>query len=185
MKTLQEIFNEIGHFGSDIGCNDKGGTHSYIETYDGLFSKKRDNCSILEIGLALGDSIKLFDRYFNNSKIVGCDISVIFDYKEVNENNNSVRIIEHDATKSSFLSQIADEKFDFIIDDGSHMELDQIQTFMMLKHKMKPGGVYIIEDILAIDQNAGRFKALHDNCTIIDLRSKKGRFDDVLIIYQF
>ena len=78
-----------------------------------------------------------------------------------------------------------DYKFDYIIDDGSHMEQDQIKTFQMLKPFMKEGGVYIIEDILALDQNAHRFRALHHNCEIVDLRKQKGRFDDVLIIYRF
>lgn len=181
-KTLKEIFQVIGHFGSDIGCNDKGSTHSYIETYDKLFSPYRDKCSFLEIGLALGDSIKLVDEYFTNSKIVGVDISVVFTppaYK------NNVRIIQADATKQEFLDTINGETFDIIIDDGSHMENDQVDTFNMLKSRMNKGGIYIIEDILALDQNRKRFESLHANCEIIDLRKVKNRFDDVLIIYRF
>jgi hypothetical protein len=30
-----------------------------------------------------------------------------------------------------------------------------------------------------------KFKSLHDNCEIMDLRHIKGRYDDVLIIYRF
>lgn len=182
MKTLQEIFKNIGHFGSDIGCNDKGSTHSYLESYDRLFSPYRSNCSFLEIGLAMGDSIKLMDEYFENSKIIGVDISVVFTpgtYK------NDVNIIEADATKAEFLELIKDKTFDIIIDDGSHMEEDQAKTFNLLKSRMNKGGIYIIEDILALDHNRNRFEALHDNCEIIDLRKIKGRFDDVLIIYRF
>lgn len=182
MKTLKDIFKNIGHFGSDIGCNDKGGTHSYIETYDQLFEKYRNNCSFLEIGLALGDSIKLFDEYFTNSNIVGVDISVVFTpsiYK------NKVEIIQSDATKKEFLETIQGKTFDIIIDDGSHMEDDQVVTFNLLKSRMNKGGIYIIEDILALDQNRKRFESLHDNCEVIDLRKVKNRFDDVLIIYRF
>lgn len=184
MKTLKEIFAEIGHFGSDIGCNDKGGTHSYLEVYDGYFApfQCRENVSILEIGLALGDSIKLFDQYFYNAKIVGVDISVIFPPQEY---KNEVEIIECDATTDLVNQKLGNQMFDIIIDDGSHMEQDQIKTFELLKHRMKKGGIYIIEDILALDQNAHRFKALYPNCTIIDLRNQKGRFDDILIIYKF
>jgi 23S rRNA U2552 (ribose-2'-O)-methylase RlmE/FtsJ len=183
MKTLKEIFDKIGHFGgTDIGCNDKGSTHSYIEWYDQLFSPYRKGCSILEIGLALGDSIKLWDEYFEKSKILGVDISIIFEPKKY---KNNVALVEADATKLDFLQLIKDTKFDIVIDDGSHMEKDQVSTFKMLKDKMNKGGIYIIEDILALDSNRKMFESLHDNCEIVDLRKVKGRFDDVLIIYRF
>jgi cephalosporin hydroxylase len=184
MQNLQEIFNEIGNLSEiDRGCNDKGGQiHTYLETYDKLFEPFRNGCTFMEIGLALGDSIKLVDRYFENSKIIGVDISVVFTpdtYK------NDVTIIEADATKPEFLTQIDGLTFSIINDDASHMEADQIATFELLKHRMKPGGLYIIEDILAIDQNRQRFEKLHDNCEIIDMRHVNGRFDNVLIIYRF
>lgn len=178
--SLTEIFAEIGHFGNDIGCNDKNSTHTYGESYDRLFAPFRDGCTFMEIGLALGDSIKLFDRYFENSKIVGVDITLVF---QRGQYENNVVLIEADATKEDFLALINDEIFDIIIDDGSHMENDQVATFELLKHKMKKGGIYIIEDILALDQNRHRFLALHEDCEIIDMRSN-GRFDNVLIVYR-
>jgi hypothetical protein len=182
MKTLTEIFERIGnHTGVDIGCNDKNGLHTYLETYDKLFAPFQKGCSFLEIGLALGDSIDLWDEYFENSKIVGADISIVFGPKEY---KNEVSIIEADATKPSFLTFVAGEKFDIIIDDSSHMEQDQIDTFNLLKFKMKPGGLYIIEDILALDYSRERLVSLHDNCEVIDMRHT-GRFDNVLLVYQF
>ncbi len=181
MRTLKEIFAEIGHFGSDIGANDKGSTHTYLEIYDELFAPYRENCSIMEIGLATGDSIKLFDEYFINSKITGIDISIVFPHKDY---NNEVTIIEADATKSEFLNLISAETFDIIIDDGSHAELDQIATFNLLKDKMNPGGIYIIEDILSLELSGEKLKALHDNCTIFDMRDN-GRFDNILILFRF
>jgi hypothetical protein len=178
---LKEIFNEIGHFGEDIGCNDKGGTHTYLDTYDKLFEPFKNGCTLLEIGLALGDSISLFDRYFNNSNIVGCDISLIFEAKDY---KNDVLLIESDATKPAFLETVKDFTFDIVIDDGSHMEADQFATFNLLKGKMNKGGVYIIEDILSLDTNKHKFEALHNNCEVIDMRDN-GRFDNVLIVYRF
>lgn len=182
MQTLTEIFSEIGnHTGTDIGCNDKGGIHTYLETYDKLFEPFRDGATILEIGLALGDSIKLWDRYFENSKIIGVDISVVFQPEQY---KNEVEIIEADATKPGFLGQMGKYKFDVVIDDSDHQEVSQITTFNLLKPFMKPGSLYIVEDILALDQNRHKFEALHDNCEIVDMRHT-GRFDNVLIVYQF
>jgi hypothetical protein len=180
-QSLTQIFAEIGHFGDDIGCNDKNSTHTYTEVYDELFDPFRDGCTFMEIGLALGDSIKLVDRYFENSKIIGVDISVVF---TPGEYKNDVTILEADATKPEFLEKIKGITFDVINDDASHMEADQIATFKLLKDKMNPGGLYIIEDILALDQNRHRFEALHDNCEIVDMRHT-GRFDNVLVIFRF
>lgn len=181
MKTLTEIFNRIGHFGSDIGCNDKNGTHTYTETYDKLFAPFQKGCSFLEVGLALGDSIDLFDEYFENSDIVGVDISVVFTPKKY---KNNVAIIEADATKANFLRDIKGKTFDIVIDDGSHMTQDQLDTFNLLKGSMNKGGIYVIEDILSLDQERSKFERLHSNCEIIDMRSN-GRFDNVLIVYRF
>jgi len=178
MKSLTEIFATIGNnTGVDIGCNDKGGIHTYLETYDRLFAPFRNGCTMMEIGLAMGDSLKLWDEYFEDSTIIGVDISVVFEpgiYK------NHVLIIQTDATKQISFPY----SFDIIIDDGSHMENDQVTTFNLLKGKMNPGGIYIIEDILALDQNRKRFESLHTNCEIVDMRHT-GRFDNVLIIYRF
>lgn len=181
MKTLTEIFSRIGHFGSDIGANDKNSTHTYLETYERLFKPFQKGCSFMEIGLAHGDSMLLFDEYFENSQIVGIDISVIFKHDKY---NNDVAIIQADATKANFLKTIEFKTFDIIIDDGSHITNDQIATFEMLKGKMNKGGIYIIEDILAWDIEKERFKKLHSNIEIVDMRHT-GRFDNMLLIYRF
>jgi cephalosporin hydroxylase len=182
MKTLQEIFNGIGNLTPvDGGHNDKGGQiHTYLETYDKLFKPFQNGCTFMEIGLAMGKSIELFDEYFENSKIYGVDLSIVF---EPLKYKNDVHLIASDGTKPEFLHMIND-KFDIVIDDGSHMTQDQIDTFNLVKPYMKAGGVYIIEDILALDSQKHLFKAIHDNCEIIDMRSN-GRFDNVLLVYRF
>jgi len=183
-QTIVEIFNKIGHFGSDIGCNDKNGTHSYGESYDRLFAPFKNGCNLLEIGIAMGDSIKLWNEYFTNSTIYGCDLSIIFTPTEA-KSGNTIKCFAANGTTPEILPHLDGLKFDIIIDDGSHMENDQVATFNLLKDLMNPGGIYIIEDILALDHNRARFKSLHPQCEIIDLRKVKGRYDDVLIVYQF
>lgn len=185
METLREIFEKYAHYGSDAGHADKGSTHSYIERYAELFSPYREGCTFMEIGLALGWSLKMWCEYFQNSTIVGVDISVVFNPFEIEKNGNNLFVLEADATKSEFLEHIKNQTFDLVVEDASHMENDQVSIFQLLKSKMNPGGIYVIEDILSLDQSAERFKSLHDNCKIIDLRSVKGRSDDVLIAYQF
>lgn len=181
-QSLTEIFKRIGHFGSDIGCNDKNGTHTYTETYDKVLEPYRNGCTFMEIGLAMGDSIKLFDEYFENSNIIGVDISVVF---EIPKYKNDVKIIQADATKVDFLNTIKDEFFDVVLDDADHTHKSQIATFNLLKHKMKPRSIYIIEDILSPEQSLPLLKSIHDNCEVYDFRNIKGRFDDMILIYRF
>lgn len=183
MKTLQEIFDRIGnHTGVDIGCNDKNGIHTYLETYDKLFKPFQKGCKLLEIGLALGHSIDLFDEYFDNSEITGVDISLIFEPKKY---KNKVELIEHDATKESFLETIKGKMFDIVVEDSSHVTQDQIDTFNLLKPHMKKGSIYIIEDILAWDIEHNKYKQLHDNIEVVDMRHINNRFDNMLLIFRF
>lgn len=185
-QSLVELFSKIGNFsGIDSGANDKNSTHHYLETYDKLFEPFRNSCTILEIGLATGDSIKLWDMYFTNSNIVGVDVSVIFNALPYVPNNNTKDIIQADATKPEFLERIKDYTFDLVIDDGSHLTQHQVTTFNLLKDKMKKGGVYIIEDLLALDVERETYLALHPSAEIIDLRHVKGRFDDALVVIKF
>ena len=99
--------------------------------------------------------------------------------------NPRYQLIYQDATKPEILPYLEGMKFDVIIDDGSHMFNDQVDSFNLLKSFVKPGGVYIIEDVLDIENTTEKFKSLHSNCEIIDNRNLKGRHDDILIIYRF
>ena len=56
-----------------------------------------------------------------------------------------------DATDPDWLKLFCDKEddFDIIIDDGSHVNEDIIKTFVLLFKKIKPGGLYIGEDLHA------------------------------------
>ena len=40
-----------------------------------------------------------------------------------------------------------DIEFDIILDDGSHIQKDIIETFKNMFKKLKPGGAYMAEDL--------------------------------------
>jgi len=181
MKSLKEIYEN--YKGPD-GYGDKGTAHTYIDVYEEILSPYRDNGSILEIGICHGDSLRMWREYFKMGVVAGSDV-VIFSEAENLLKDNNYKIFHCDATKEDFLNELNDLKFDVIIDDGSHLIADQITSFNLLKSKVNPGGIYVIEDINGIDAFENAFKSLHSNCEIIDNRYKKGRFDNVLIIYKF
>ncbi len=194
METLSEIYKRHCVSGPDVGHGDKGGTHSYIEIYEKLLEPYRAKCTFMEIGLALGLSMEMWNEYFETPcTLVGVDLSIVFDAgkmlgwrpNDLPPGAARINLIAADATKPEFLAQLCELRFDVVIDDASHMAGDQVATFNLLKPRMRAGGIYIIEDILSPESSVPAFKTLHANCEVIDLRHVKGRFDDMLIVYRF
>jgi hypothetical protein len=176
MKTLKEIYQ---NYKTPEGDGDKGTAHSYLEIYEKIFNSRRESISLLEIGVSKGYSLMLWKDFFINSKIIGLDInlsSLIF-------KPDGFQVYETDATDKSKLDYILkDQKFDFIIDDGSHLLEHQVASFNILFPRLKEGGVYFIEDIVNIDQAKFTISNLDSNIQIYDLRNAKGRSDDVLAV---
>lgn len=184
MDSLSNIFKRIGHFGSDAGHNDKDSTHSYItHAYEKLLAPFRERCDFLEIGLAQGMSMKLWGAYFGpQCRITGIDLSLTFDTSKF---DHRFTFITGDATKPEIVEKLGGRAFDVCCDDGSHAEADQIATFNLLKSRMKPGGLYCIEDIIDPASALPRLTQLHSPHEVYDLRKVKGRFDDVLVVFRF
>jgi 23S rRNA U2552 (ribose-2'-O)-methylase RlmE/FtsJ len=180
MKPLSEIYLD---YQSPEGHGDKGTAHSYIDEYQRLLTPYRDNSTVLEIGLCMGESLLMWEEFFTNSKVFGVDITPHLLLELIEDNTHNIIIA--DATKETILEHFSNETFDVIIDDGSHRLDDQVDTFKLFKDKMNSGGIFIIEDVSNIDDTKEMFSSLHDNIEIIDNRHIKRRYDDVLIVYKF
>lgn len=130
------------------GRTDKGpGKHYYTEIYDLLLSRMRnDPIRILEIGIAKGGSLALWQDYFPKATIYGFDIK---DKKEY-ENERVKTFVADQANREEMeraFAQCGEGDFDFILDDGGHeMDQQQICLAICFKH-VKPGGYYILEDL--------------------------------------
>jgi hypothetical protein len=182
MKTLQEIYEGYSGPDYDAGWGDKGTTHTYIQEYEHLLANYRNGSTVLEIGICHGHSCEMWCDYFTNSTIVGVDIhNHGIDIEKVR-----YKAIIADATNESVLPHLEDYTFDVIIDDGSHHIGDQLNSYHILKHKMNPNGIYIIEDVANIDTVRSLFEDLdkEKTITVIDNRNLKGRYDDVLVIIK-
>ena len=177
---LSEIYEK---YKNDDHHGDKGTIHTYIDAYDNMLTPYRNNSTVLEIGIYEGLSLMMWNEYFNNSKIVGIDINDKETFDKLR--SDGIDIIINNASNPEILNDLVDYTFDVVIDDGSHILSEQIATFNILKDKMNQGGIYIIEDIVNIDQSIDMFKSLHNNIEIIDNREIKNRYDDVLVIYKF
>lgn len=135
-------------------CNlhqcDKGDGYNfsnhYANFYDNWFSKIKESVtSICEIGVLDGASLKCYYDYFPNAKILGLDIE-----NKAHFRNNRTHTEILDQSKEQGLIDFANRhigEFNILIDDGSHDIEHQQLTFGKLFKTIKPGGLYIIEDL--------------------------------------
>ena len=147
------------HYKSDKGTV-YGCSHNYTKIYEDNFkiikdkSDNKDQIKLLEIGVACGSSLKMWASYFENSKIIGVDINQ--ECKNLCKDFNNIEIKIGD-----ILNLDLDENYDIIIDDGSHLADDILQTFYKLFPFLNKGGIYVIEDLKAcsnIDYVKSHFK---------------------------
>jgi len=135
-------------FNSDKGDNYVNSNH-YAHWYENWFAPIKEKATnICEIGVFNGSSTKAFKSYFPNAEIIGLDID---NKSQYNEERITTKVL--DQSNISQLQNFIDEcqshniKFDIILDDGSHDIEHQQMTFGKLFQLLKPGGIYIIEDM--------------------------------------
>lgn len=133
MASLNEIGVKHGTDKSTI-------THCYLDNYAKYFESWRDKeFTMLEIGVAAGNSIRMWREYFPKAKVYGIDI---------NPDCAGEGIFIGDHNNINFIVNVMNEigECDLIIDDGSHVGSDVKQLFNRLFISIIPGGYYVIED---------------------------------------
>ena len=153
-KNLKMLFDKYG--------SDKANSHNYHLLY-ALFlnTQRKKRYDILEIGLGSnnimvpsnmgvygkpGASLRSWRDLGKTYFVVGADIDPNILFQEDNISSYYLDQTEEKSWKQ-FLSNIADKKFDLIIDDGLHSPLSNLLTVKYLTSFLKPNGVLIIEDI--------------------------------------
>lgn len=139
MKTITEIFDEHKDKQTSKWVH-------YLEIYERHFSKfVGSSVKILEIGVEDGGSLQMWKKYFGEKcEIVGIDILSKYKYEE-----EQIRVEIGSQNDINFLQEI-DKRygpFDIIIDDGSHIQMDILNSFSFLYPRLNMGGVYLIEDL--------------------------------------
>jgi hypothetical protein len=171
---LQDLFEK---YSDGNGGGDKGSVHSYIDVYAAEMVRK-NNVDLLEIGVWEGHSLAMWGEYFDGN-IVGVDV-------DLSRCRFPVDARLCDATNENAIqATLGDQMFDYIIDDGSHRPADQVRSFELLWPRVKQGGKYFVEDIDnddALAAVADAMMAAGASFTVYDLRAKKNRWDDVLVV---
>ena len=159
-----------------IGGDKTSVGQNFTEHYDKILCHLRlSDIKFMEIGIFNGKSIAMWADYFKNGTIYGIDInlSIFKRYLETlriagaftdrkitfiekgNPNNKSyypngdIKVIEYDTSSPEFTKIVHEElgEFNVIVDDGNHTANYQYHNFELLFDYLKPGGIYIIEDI--------------------------------------
>ena len=100
-----------------------------------------------EGALGMGGSLSMFQQWLGHgTKIIGIDI--LPSCREFQDPDNNIFIEIGSQSDSEFMTGLVDKygEPDIILDDGSHVEKDLIDSFNTLYPHLKTNGVYIVED---------------------------------------
>lgn len=114
--------------------------HRYFEKFIGK------DIALVEVGIYSGGSLRMWQNYFGNKcRIYGIDIQA--ECKKYEKEN--IRVFIGDQSDLKFWNDFRKEvsEVDIFIDDGSHQPQDQITTLEQILPIIRPGGVYVCEDI--------------------------------------
>lgn len=157
MMTLTELANRVG---TDKGTQ-AGAAHGYALVYDMLLAPLRDRpgLELLEMGLAIGGpelggpvdrrltaspSVSMWLEHFPQARMTGFDIS---DFSGIR--HDRFRFVRGDSGKAEDVARLceAEARYDVILDDAAHASYHQQLGLATLIGAVKPGGLYIIEDL--------------------------------------
>lgn len=154
-KTFAELLIQSG--------SDKFFTHHYQRYYEKWLApyRQKENLKLLEIGANEGHSLKVWASYFDNNpdSIVGLAYSGQNGRQEVvnagkyisakrDKFKSDVLVLEGDQSDPATMKLLRHRgPWDIIIDDGSHVPKHVLFSLFSLWPNVKPGGLYVIEDI--------------------------------------
>jgi cephalosporin hydroxylase len=150
-KLARKHETDKGGWHKKYGGRDGDSCHNYTPTYYNLFRNREQYVRrVLEVGVDRGMSLRMWAENFPNAEVVGIDICPEFIFQE-----DRIQCYLADQASPSSLrdailkaqSDLGPEKFDLIVDDGSHQLDHTIITAQALMPFVSSNGWYIIEDI--------------------------------------
>lgn len=120
--------------------DDRVGLRGYNRVYS-LHMKQDDAPNLLEIGIRTGYGLRAWKDYFDESEIAGVDISFSWIQADVSD----CTLYKASTTESEFWKD--KPEYDYIIDDGDHDPVAQVNTMEYAMEHLVFGGLYFIEDV--------------------------------------
>jgi hypothetical protein len=170
--------------------SDKSTWHNYSTFYKHIFEKMNyheKEINFFEMGLGSKNieitsnmrvysdtipagSLRAFGEYFPKSKLYGADIDGTIAFQ-----TDKIKTYQCDQTSPSDISRLwnnFDFDFDVILDDGLHQAHANIIFNINSFHKLKKGGLYIIEDVgpRSVDALLEYVECVYKDCAKIYFR---------------
>ena len=149
------------------GSDKVGPRHNYTVVYDRLFGPFRSEAlSLFELGLGTnkpgapstmgpagvpGASLRAWREYFPNAQIHGADIDAEILFQEERIHTYWTDQRDPEAIRRLW-QEVGDVSFDIMIDDGLHEASANFRFLLESFGKLKPGGLYVIEDVQMRDR---------------------------------
>lgn len=162
--TTNDMCFIMNFFGSDKGHPVNDSNHCYTRFYHELFKPVRyEPLRVFELGLGTnnpnfpsnmgpngkpGASLRGWKQYFPNASVFGADIDSGILFQE--DRIRTYQCDQNDANsiKTLWSNSELEEGFNIIIEDGLHIFESNVHFFENSYHKLKVGGIFIIEDVM-------------------------------------
>jgi hypothetical protein len=150
----------------------------YFDAYERHLSKfVGRETTLLEIGIYSGGSLEMWRDFLGpRARIIGMDIEP--DTKRYEDQTTEVLI--GDQSDREFWARFRRDvpSVDIVIDDGGHAPLQQLATLEELLPHLRPGGVFICEDIHGVGNTFGAYVAgLVQNLNAMTVEPLLGDFE--------
>jgi len=172
---LAELFRK---YGSDKDVN------GYSQVYFTLFDKIKDmKLNFLEIGIGTmipgahssmvgyapahykpGASLRAWRDFMPNSRIIGLDIQLDTQFSDEERIETYLCYSVGTDEVKRWHEKMDGLMLDVIIDDGSHVASDQLITLSNFYPMLKPGGIYIIEDVVDNSALSTNPESIEEKC---------------------
>lgn len=149
---MQHSLDDLEAFARQFNTDKQAGQNEYLALYLEYFQRQGIERSapleILEIGTNKGSSLRTWAEYFPNATVHGVDITRQYEIAELLDHPRIITHIVNAGNGEDLESAVLDRDFDIIIDDGSHEQTDQQVALGVLFYYLKPGGLYVVEDLI-------------------------------------
>jgi len=133
----------------------KGKVSSKWESYFTIYERHLEGLrlkrlNMVEIGVQNGGSLDLWSQYFPFAQICGIDVD--HRVSKLVYETNRISVLVGAASSKEVISKVQanfPNGLDIVIDDGSHRSKDTVYNFVNYFHLLKPGGLFIVEDMHA------------------------------------